>query len=66
MGENNLEIIIKNTNKKVIKKFDIIWKNSKGYKGGVGIGNFDIQFKKNDLLSNTIKYEHKNTKNKKF
>ena len=66
LGENNLEIIIKNTNKKVIKKFDIIWKNSKGCKGGVGIGNFDIQFKKNDLLSNTIKYEHKNTKNKKF
>ena len=64
LGENNLEIIIKNTNKKVIKKFDIIWK--KGCKGGVGIGNFDIQFKKNDLLSNTIKYEHKNTKNKKF
>ena len=64
LGENNLEIIFKNTNYKDIRKYDIIYKKSKNNVGkvGAGFGNFDIKIKKNDL-SNKIKYEHKN-KNK--
>ena len=57
LGENNLEIIIKNTNNKEIKKFDVIFKNSKNKLSGVG--NIDIQVKKNDFLNKTIKYEHR-------
>jgi hypothetical protein len=57
LGENNLDIIIKNTNNKEIKKFDIIFKNSKNKLSGVG--NIDIQVKKNDFLNKTIKYEHR-------
>lgn len=57
LGDNNLEIIIKNTNNKDIKKFDIFFKKAK--KGMTGTGNFDIKFKNNDFLKNTIKYEYK-------
>ena len=57
LGENNLEIIIKNTNNKEIKKFDVFFKNSKNKLSGVG--NIDIQVKKNDFLNKTIKYEHR-------
>ena len=57
LGENNLEIIIKNTNNKEIQKFDVFFKNSKNKLSGVG--NIDIQVKKNDFLSKTIKYEHR-------
>ena len=57
LGENNLEIIIKNTNNKKIKKFDAIFKNSKNKL--VGAGNIDIQVKKNDFLAKAIKYEHR-------
>ena len=57
LGENNLEIIIKNTNNKEIKKFDVFFKNSKNKLAGVG--NIDIQVKKNDFFSKTIKYEHR-------
>ena len=57
LGENNLEIIIKNTNNKEIKKFDFIFKNSKNKLAGAG--NIDIQVKKNDFLNKTIKYEHR-------
>jgi hypothetical protein len=57
LGENNLDIIIKNTNNKEIKKFDVIFKNSKNKLSGVG--NIDIQVKKNDFLNKTIKYEHR-------
>jgi hypothetical protein len=58
LGDNNLEIIIKNTNNKNIKKFDIFFKKIK--KGMTGTGNFDIKIKNNDFLKNTIKYEYKN------
>ena len=44
LGENNLEIIIKSTNNKEIKKFDVIFKNSKSKV--VRAGNIDIQVKK--------------------
>ena len=57
LGENNLEIIIKNTNNKEIKKYDIIFKNSKSKL--TGTGNIDIQVKKNDFLNKKIKYEHR-------
>ena len=57
LGENNLEIIIKSTNNKEIKKFDFIFKNSKNKLAGAG--NIDIQVKKNDFLNKTIKYEHR-------
>ena len=63
LGENNLEIIFKNTNYKDIKKYDINFKKSKNNinnKSGSGFGNLDIQVKKNDFLSNNIKYGHKN------
>ena len=62
LGENNLEIIFKNTNYNDIKNYDIIFKKSKNKiinKSGVAFGNFDIQVKKNDFLNKTIKYEHK-------
>lgn len=62
LGDNNLEIIIKNTNNKDIKKFDIFFKEVK--KGMSKTGNFDIKIKNNDFLKNTIKYEYHN-KNKK-
>jgi len=57
LGEDNLEIIIKTTNNKEIKKFDLIFKNSKNKLAGAG--NIDIQVKKNDFLNKTIKYEHR-------
>ena len=57
LGDNNLEIIIKNTNNKDIKKFDIFFKKVK--KGMTGTGSFDIKIKNNDFLKNTIKYEYK-------
>ena len=63
MGENNLEIIFKNTNYKDIKKYDINFKKSKNNinnKSGSGFGNLDIQVKKKDFLSNKIKYGLKN------
>ena len=60
LGENNLEIIFKNTNYKDIKKYDIIYKTSKNNKSNLsGVGNFDIKFQKKDFLNNNIKYEHK-------
>jgi len=63
LGENNLEIIFKNTNYNDIKNYDIIFKKSKNNKiinkNAVSFGNFDIQVKKNDFLNKTIKYEHK-------
>ena len=58
LGDNNLEIIIKKTNNKNIKKFDIFFKKVK--KGKTETGNFDIKFKNNDFLKNNIKYEYKN------
>lgn len=65
LGENNLEIIFKNTNYKDIKKYDIIYKTSKNKKGNIsGVGNFDIKFKKIDSMNNNIKYELKYKKNK--
>jgi hypothetical protein len=42
LGENNLEIIIKNTDFKKIKKFDIYCK--KANKNKIDSGNFDIKF----------------------
>ena len=57
LGDNNLEIIIKKTNNKDIKKFDIFFKKVK--KGMTGTGSFDIKIKNNDFLKNTIKYEYK-------
>jgi hypothetical protein len=57
LGDNNLEIIIKNTNNKNIKKFDIFFKKFK--KGMTGTGNFDIKIKNNDFLKKTKKYEYK-------
>ena len=66
LGESNLEIIFKNTNYKDVKKYDIIYKTSKNNKSNIsGIGNFDIKFKKNDFLNNSIKYEHKYKKRNK-
>jgi hypothetical protein len=57
LGDNNLEIIIKKTNSKDIKKFDIFFKKFK--KGMTGTGNFDIKIKNNDFLKKTKKYEYK-------
>ena len=57
LGDNNLEIIIKKTNNKDIKKFDIFFKKVK--KGMTGTGSFDIKIKNNDFLKSTIKYEYK-------
>ena len=42
LGENNLELIIKNTDFKKIKKFDIYYK--KANKNKIDSGNFDIKF----------------------
>ena len=62
LGENNLEIIINNTNYKNIKKYDIIFKKSKNNikgKSGAGFGNFDIRVK-NDFLKNNMRcYKNK-------
>ena len=67
LGENNLEIIINNTNYKKIKKYDIYLKKTnnklKG-KSGAGFGNFDIQVK-NDILNYNIKYHKSKIKNNK-
>ena len=51
LGENNLEIIIKNTNLKKIKKFDVIYK--RGNKAKLDAGNFDIKFNnKSNIFGN--------------
>ena len=42
LGENNLEIIVNNTNFKKIKKLDLIYKKSN--KAKIESGNFDIKF----------------------
>ena len=67
LGENNLDIIFKNTNYKDIKKYDIIFKKSKKNiikNTNEGSGNIDIKFKRDDFLRNNIKYKHKmNIKN---
>ena len=42
LGQNNLEIIVNNTNLKNIKKLDLIYKKSNNYK--IETGNFDIKF----------------------
>ena len=67
LGENNLDIIFKNTNYKDIKKYDIIfkkWKKNIIKSTNEGSGNIDIKFKRDDFLRNNIKYKHKmNIKN---
>ena len=67
LGQNNLDIIFKNTNYKDIKKYDIIFKKSKKNiikNTNEGSGNINIKFKRNDILRNNIKYKHKmNIKN---
>jgi len=51
LGENNLEIIIKNTDFKKIKKLDVIFK--KGNKAKIESGNFDIKFiNKSNIFEN--------------
>ena len=51
LGENNLEIIINNTNLKKIKKFDVIYK--RGIKAKLEKGNFDIKFNnKSNIFGN--------------
>lgn len=51
LGENNLEIIINNTNLKKIKKFDVYYK--KANKAKNDMGNFDIKFKnKSNIFGN--------------
>jgi len=51
LGENNLEIIINNTNLKKIKKFDVIYK--RGNKAKLEMGNFDIKFNnKSNIFGN--------------
>ena len=51
LGENNLEIIINNTNLKKIKKFDVIYK--RGNKAKLEMGNFDINFNnKSNIFGN--------------
>ena len=42
LGQNNLEIIVNNTNLKKIKKLDLIYKKSN--KNKIETGNFDIKF----------------------
>ena len=42
LGENNLDIIIKNTDFKKIRKFDVLYK--KANKAKIETGNFDIKF----------------------
>ena len=63
LGDNNLDIIIKNTNLKDIKKYDIIFKKEKNNKYK-GMGNIDINFINNDFLRNNIKFGHKNENKK--
>ena len=51
LGENNLEIIINNTNLKKIKKFDVLYK--KANKAKIDMGNFDIKFSnKSNIFGN--------------
>ena len=51
LGENNLEIIINNTNLKKIKKFDVIYK--RGNRAKLEMGNFDIKFNnKSNIFGN--------------
>ena len=51
LGENNLEIIINNTNLKKIKKFDVYYK--KANKAKIDMGNSDIKFKnKSNIFGN--------------
>ena len=51
LGENNLEIIINNTNLKKIKKFDVLYK--KANKAKIDMGNFDIKFNnKSNIFGN--------------
>ena len=51
LGENNLEIIINNTDLKKIKKFDVIYK--RGNKAKLEKGNFDIKFNnKSNIFGN--------------
>ena len=51
LGENNLEIIINNTNLKKIKKFDVYYK--KANKAKIDMGNFDIKFNnKSNIFGN--------------
>ena len=51
LGENNLEIIINNTNLKKIKKFDVYYK--KANKTKIDMGNFDIKFNnKSNIFGN--------------
>ena len=51
LGENNLEIIIKNTDFKKIKKFDVLYK--KANKAKIDMGNFDIKFSnKSNIFGN--------------
>ena len=51
LGENNLEIIIKNTDFKKIKKLDVFYK--KANKAKIDSGNFDIKFiNKSNIFDN--------------
>ena len=50
LGENNLDIIIQNTNFTKIKKFDIFLKKSN--KSKIDGGNFDIKFKNKNFFQN--------------
>ena len=51
LGENNLEIIIKNTDFKKIKKLDVFYK--KANKAKIDSGNFDIKFiNKSNIFEN--------------
>ena len=50
LGENNLDIIIKNTNFTKIKKFDIFLKKSN--KSKIDKSNFDIKFKNKNFFEN--------------
>ena len=50
LGENNLDIIIQNTNFTKIKKFDIFLKKSN--KSKIDGGNFDIKFKNKNFFEN--------------
>lgn len=56
LGENNLDIIIQNTNFTKIKKFDIFLKKSN--KSKIDKSNFDIKFKNKNF------FENKNNSNK--
>ena len=50
LGENNLDIIIQNTNFTKIKKFDIFLKKSN--KSKIDKSNFDIKFKNKNFFEN--------------